>query len=44
MGGGIRVELTAAQVAALQGLDPELVEWWAQGVEAMRGRTQGFLW
>jgi len=41
---GIGVTLTAAQMAAIQNLDPELVEWWAEGFEQVRGGAQQFLW
>ena len=32
------------QVAPIRNLDPELMEWWAEGFEIARGETQGFLW
>lgn len=38
------VRLSDGQVAAIRNLDPELAEWWAQGLEVMRGDVQGFLW
>ncbi|HSR32946.1 MAG TPA: Os1348 family NHLP clan protein [Anaerolineae bacterium] len=41
---GIRVKLTDAQAAAIQNLDPDLVEWWAEGFEVARGGAEGFLW
>lgn len=40
----VKIELSAAQAAAIGNLDPELIEWWAQGFETARGDVQGFLW
>ena len=41
---GMGVDLNDAQAAAIRNLDPDLVEWWAQGFEVARGDVQGFLW
>jgi hypothetical protein len=40
----LSIKLTDAQVARIRGLDADLVEWWAQGFDALKGISQGFLW
>jgi hypothetical protein len=38
------VELTDLQVSRIQSMDPKLLDWWAQGLDKIRGEAQGFLW